>query len=148
MDIVNNNFQTLYGGVWIYTWASNTTLQDIYVHNNTISKTYYAAAIIGNPSTTVTNSNIFVYNNKVTTNVTSTLRYDNLVFITAARNSEIFGNTFSVVSSSLFQNFSLNYCDYTSIALYDNQFTNGTAIPGPVGTVNHALSGVATPPTN
>ncbi|HEX4140988.1 MAG TPA: hypothetical protein VHY09_11610 [Candidatus Methylacidiphilales bacterium] len=147
-NIENNVFNTLYGGLWIYTWSSTTTLQDIYVHNNTITKTYEAAVILGNSATQVTNSNLYVYNNTITTNATATLASDNLVYVTAAQNSEVYGNTFSVSPGSettLPTGIALNSCNLSTIAWYNNKFSNGTVIPGPGGTVDHALSTASVP---
>jgi hypothetical protein len=149
VDIENNNFQTLYGGVWLYDWSATASLQKIYVHNNTISKTYVAAVVVGCASSTVTNSNIFVYDNTITTVVTPTCTVNNLVYITAAKDSEIFGNTFSVspATKTLPVNISESG-DLSSLAWYGNTFSNGTTIPGLAGTVSHALSGVTAPPAN
>ncbi len=143
-NIENNTFQTLYGGVWLYVWSASANLQNIYVHNNTISKTYEAAVVVGCGATTVMNTNLFVYDNAITTNVSSTCYTDNLIYLTAAQHSEVFGNTFSVSPASrtsMPMNIALSGND-SSIAWYNNAFTNGTVIPAPAGIVSHALTGV------
>ena len=147
VDIENNNFQTLYGGVWLYIWNASANLQNIYVHNNTISKTYEAAVVVGCSASTVMNTNLFVYDNAITTNVSSTCYTNNLIYLVATQDSEVYGNTFTVSpasKTSMPMNISLSGND-NSIAWYDNAFSNGTAIPAPAGIVTHALAGVTVP---
>jgi hypothetical protein len=149
-NIENNVFDTLYGGVWIYTWSAGTTIQNVYVHNNTITKSYEAAVILGNSSMQVVNSDLYIYNNKITTNVSSTVHSDILVSIFAAQNAEVFGNTFSESPSSTTMLPTLigtSISNLSTFAWYNNKFSNGTVIPGPGGTLDHALS-TASLPTN
>jgi len=149
-NIENNVLDTLYGGVWIYTWSATTTLQKIYVHNNTITKVYDAAIIIGNAATSAVNSDLYAYNNTIITNAPSTsLATNNTIYLVAARNSEVYGNTFSVTPSSkmlTIPTFSaMTNSNLGTIAWFNNKFSNGTVIPGPAGTVAHALSGASVP---
>jgi hypothetical protein len=146
-NIENNTLSALYGGVWLYTWSPGTTLQNIYVHNNKITKTYEAAVTIGNSATTVTGSDFYVYNNTITTLAPATMHTDNLIYLVATENSEVYGNTFNT-SPNTGNSFPINISlsgDVGTIAWFDNKYSNGTVIPGPAGSVNQALSTVSTP---
>ncbi len=103
---------------------------------------------LGSAATTTVNSNLFVYDNTIVTAYLTPMATNNLIYLTATQNSEAFGNTFSVTpgsETSLPVNISFPDSDLGTIAWYDNKFSNGTVIPGPAGTVNHALSTVSTP---
>ncbi len=142
-NIEHNVFDALYGGVWIYNWSANATITNVAVHNNTIVKTYIAAVVLGSAATSVVNSNLSVYDNVVETVVNPTLQTNDLVYLTAAENSEVYGNTFSVLPApkvALPIVISFPDCNLGTIAWYGNKYNTGAIIPGPAGTVAHALS--------